>query len=308
MSIFLVTGASRGLGRSIVTAALAAGHQVVAGVRDVHALDDLVLAAGAGPSPAGADPSPAGTDPATSPAGTLVPVALDVTDPEAARAAVRTAVDRFGRLDVLVNNAGYANLASIEDVDPDDFRAQVETNLFGVVTLSREAVHVMREQGSGHIVQVSSVGGRMATPGLGAYQTAKWAVGGFSSVLAKEVAPLGVRVTVLEPGGMRTDWAGSSMRVAPVRPEYESTVGVSARMHEGTSVGASDPDLVAGLVLGVVAMDEPPLRLLVGPDAFEHGTAAGRTLLAEDERHEALSRSTQAADATPEQLDPLAHA
>lgn len=283
MSVFLVTGASRGLGRSIVTAALAAGHQVVAGVRDVRALDDLTSAE-------------------------LVPVALDVTDPDAARAAVRTAVERFGRLDVLVNNAGYANLASIEDVDPADFRAQVETNLFGVVTLSQEAVHVMREQGSGHIVQVSSVGGRMSTPGLGAYQTAKWAVGGFSSVLAKEVGPLGIRVTVLEPGGMRTDWAGSSMTVAPVRPEYEATVGASARMHGGTSIGASDPDLVAELVLQVVAMDEPPLRLLVGPDAFEHGTAAGRALLAEDERHEALSRSTQAADATPEQLDPLARA
>lgn len=283
MSVFLVTGASRGLGRSIVTAALAAGHQVVAGVRDLHALDDLTSAE-------------------------LVPVALDVTDPDAARAAVRTAVERFGLLDVLVNNAGYANLASIEDVDPADFRAQVETNLFGVVTLSQEAVHVMREQGSGHIVQVSSVGGRMSTPGLGAYQTAKWAVGGFSSVLAKEVGPLGIRVTVLEPGGMRTDWAGSSMTVAPVRPEYEATVGASARMHGGTSIGASDPDLVAELVLQVVAMDEPPLRLLVGPDAFEHGTAAGRALLAEDERHEALSRSTQAADATPEQLDPLARA
>lgn len=283
MSVFLVTGASRGLGRSIVTAALAAGHQVVAGVRDLHALDDLTSAE-------------------------LVPVALDVTDPDAARAAVRTAVERFGRLDVLVNNAGYANLASIEDVDPADFRAQVETNLFGVVTLSQEAVHVMREQGSGHIVQVSSVGGRMSTPGLGAYQTAKWAVGGFSSVLAKEVGPLAIRVTVLEPGGMRTDWAGSSMTVAPVRPEYEATVGASARMHGGTSIGASDPDLVAELVLQVVAMDEPPLRLLVGPDAFEHGTAAGRALLAEDERHEALSRSTQAADATPEQLDPLARA
>ncbi len=214
MSVFLVTGASRGLGRSIVTAALAAGHQVVAGVRDVHALDDLI----------------AGSEP-TSASAQLVPVVLDVTDPDAARAAVRTAVGRFGRLDVLVNNAGYANLASIEDVDPADFRAQVETNLFGVVTLSQEAVHVMREQGSGHIVQVSSVGGRMSTPGLGAYQTAKWAVGGFSSVLAKEVGPLGIRVTVLEPGGMRTDWAGSSMSVAPVRPEYEATVGVSARMH-----------------------------------------------------------------------------
>lgn len=285
MSVFLVTGASRGLGRSIVRAALDAGHDVVAGVRDPHALDDLVVPEG----------------------GTLVSVPLDVTDPAAARAAVRTAVDRFGRLDVLVNNAGYANLASIEDVEPADFRAQVETNLFGVVALTQAALPVMRTQGSGHIVQVSSVGGRMATPGLGAYQTAKWAVGGFSSVLAKEVEPLGVRVTVLEPGGMRTDWAGSSMQVAPVRPEYRSTVGASARMHGGTAIGASDPDLVAELVLRVVEMDQPPLRLLVGPDAFQHGTAAGRELLARDEESEALSRSTAAADVTPEQLDPLAH-
>ena len=286
MSVFLITGASRGLGRSIVLAALAAGHQVVAGVRDPHSLDDVAVPE----------------------AASLVPVPLDVTDPDAARAAVRTAVERFGRLDVLVNNAGYANLASIEDVAPADFRAQVETNLFGVVTLTQAALPVMREQGAGHVVQVSSVGGRLATPGLGAYQTAKWAVGGFSSVLAQEVGPLGIRVTVLEPGGMRTDWAGSSMRVDPIRAEYEPTVGMAARMHGGTAIGASDPDLVAELVLRVVAMDEPPLRLLVGPDAYEYATAAGRALLAADEAAEQLSRSTTATDATAEQHDPLAYA
>jgi NAD(P)-dependent dehydrogenase (short-subunit alcohol dehydrogenase family) len=286
MSVFLVTGASRGLGRSIVETALRAGHRVVAGVRDVSALDALV------------DRYPE----------VLAVVPLDVTDTRAAERAVQIAVERFGGLDVVVNNAGYANVASIEDVDPEDFRAQAETNLFGVVTVTRAALPVLRRQGHGHVVQVSSVGGRMATPGLGAYQTAKWAVGGFSSVLAKEVAPFGVRVTVLEPGGMRTDWAGSSMRIAPVRPEYESTVGVSARMHDGGSIGASDPRLVAELLLRVVAMDEPPLRLLVGPDAFRHGTAAGRALLAEDERNESLSRSTTAADVTEAQLDPLAGA
>lgn len=286
MSVFLVTGASRGLGRSVVETALRAGHRVVAGVRDVSALGELV----------GVFPE------------ALEVVPLDVTDAPAAERAVQIAVERFGGLDVVVNNAGYANVASIEDVDPEDFRAQVETNLFGVVTVTRAALPVLRRQGHGHIVQVSSVGGRLATPGLGAYQTAKWAVGGFSSVLAKEVAPFGVRVTVLEPGGMRTDWAGSSMHIAPVRPEYESTVGVSARMHGGDSIGASDPRLVAELLLRVVAMDEPPLRLLVGPDAFQHGTAAGRALLAEDERNESLSRSSTAADVTEAQLDPLAQA
>jgi NAD(P)-dependent dehydrogenase (short-subunit alcohol dehydrogenase family) len=237
--------------------------------------------------------------------GRVVAVPLDVTDGEQARAAVRTAVDRFGRLDVLVNNAGYANVASAEDVDFDDFRAQIDTNLLGVVRLTQAALPVLREQRSGHVVQVSSVGGRLATAGLGAYQAAKWAVGGYSSVLAAEVAPLGVKVTVLEPGGMSTDWSGSSMRIDPVRPEYEATVGARAALHRNASAAASDPAKVARLLLDVVALDEPPLRLLVGPDAYTYATAAGRALLAEDERWRALSESTTADGATAENIDPL---
>ncbi|MFG1810031.1 SDR family NAD(P)-dependent oxidoreductase [Streptomyces sp. NPDC049040] len=285
-SVFLVSGASRGLGREIVRAALDAGHHVVAGARSTGALDDLAARYG----------------------DRLAVVPLDVTDDDAARAAVRTAVEVFGRLDVLVNNAGYANVSSVEDVDFDDFRAQVDANLFGVVRLTRAALPVMREQRSGHVVQVSSVGGRMATPGLSAYQSAKWAVGGFSSVLAREVAPLGIKVTVLEPGGMRTEWAGASMRIDKIRPEYEETVGAMAAMHNPESTAASDPVKVARLVLEVAALDEPPLRLLVGPDAYAYATAAGRALLAEDERWQELSRSTTADDATPEQIDPLGHA
>ncbi|WP_037911629.1 SDR family NAD(P)-dependent oxidoreductase [Actinacidiphila yeochonensis] len=283
-SVFLVSGASRGLGREIVRAAARAGHQVVAGVRSPKALDEVVAEYG----------------------DQVAVVPLDVTDQVQVRAAVRTAVDRFGRLDVLVNNAGYANVAPVEDVDFDDFRAQIDTNLLGVVRLTQAALPVLREQGSGHIVQVSSVGGRLATPGLSAYQSAKWAVGGFSSVLAREVGPLGVKVTVLEPGGMATDWAGSSMRIADIRPEYEATVGRMAAMHDsGAATSASDPAKVARLVLDVAAMEEPPLRLLVGPDAYAYATAAGRELLAEDERWAELSRSTAFDDATPEQLDPL---
>jgi NAD(P)-dependent dehydrogenase (short-subunit alcohol dehydrogenase family) len=281
---FLVSGASRGLGREIVRAALDAGHRVVAGVRTPSALDALVAEHGE----------------------RLAVVPLDVTDTGAAADAVRTAVSRFGRLDVLVNNAGYANAAAIEDVDFDDFRAQVDTNLFGVVRLTRAALPVMREQRAGRIIQVSSVGGRLATPGLGAYQSAKWAVGGFSSVLAAEVAPLGIKVTVLEPGGMRTDWAGSSMRIAPVRPEYAETVGRMAAMH-GDLRAAGDPAKVARLVLDVVALDDPPLRLLAGADAYAYATAAGRALLAEDERRRELSESTTADDATEAHLDPLGH-
>jgi NAD(P)-dependent dehydrogenase (short-subunit alcohol dehydrogenase family) len=281
--VFVVSGASRGLGFEIVRAALRAGHRVVAGARGQSALDVL----------------------AAEYADSLVVVPLDVTDSRAAQAAVDTAVDRFGRLDVVVNNAGYANISAVEDVGFDDFRAQVDTNFFGVVRLTRAALPVMREQRTGHIIQISSVGGRLATPGLAAYQSAKWAVGGFSSVLAAEVAPLGIRVTVLEPGGMRTDWAGSSMHIDAIRPEYVETVGRMAGLHNGQATGASEPAKVACLVLHVVTLDEPPLRLLVGADAYAYATAAGRALLAEDERWRHLSESTTADDAAAEQLDPL---
>ncbi len=281
--VFLVSGASRGLGRAITEAALNAGHRVVAGVRSASALDDL----------AAGHPDH------------LAVVALDVTNDDHVRAAVATAIDRFGRLDVLVNNAGYANMAAIEDVDFDDFRAQVETNFFGVVRLTQATLPVMRAQRSGHIIQVSSVGGRLVRPGLAAYQSAKWAVTGFSGVLSREVAPLGIKVTVLEPGGMRTDWAGSSMRIDPVRNEYVATVGAAAAMSNSGNLGASDPAKVAALLLEIVDMAEPPARLLVGPDAYRYATAAGRDLLESDQKWEALSLSTAAGDATNDQLDPL---
>ncbi|WP_431232906.1 SDR family NAD(P)-dependent oxidoreductase [Mycolicibacterium psychrotolerans] len=281
--VILISGASRGLGRAITEAALAAGHRVVAGVRSATSLDDL--AAGAPES--------------------LAVVELDVTNDEQVRAAVDTAIQRWGRLDVLVNNAGYANMAAVEDVDFDDFRAQVETNFFGVVRLTQAVLPVMRRQQAGHIIQISSVGGRLARPGLAAYQSSKWAVTGYSGVLAQEVAPLGIKVSVLEPGGMRTDWAGSSMRIAPVRPEYEATVGAAAELSQSANLGASDPAKVAALLLHLIDMDEPPARLLVGPDAYRYATAAGRDLLAADERYEALSVSTAADDATADQLNPL---
>ncbi|CRZ17296.1 SDR family NAD(P)-dependent oxidoreductase [Mycolicibacterium neworleansense] len=281
--VFLISGASRGLGRAITEAALDAGHRVVAGARSPGALSDL----------------------AATHAERLAVVELDVTNDDHVRSAVATAIDRFGRLDVLVNNAGYANLCAIEDVDFEDFRTQVDTNFFGVVRLTRAALPVLRGQRSGHIIQVSSVGGRLVRPGLSAYQSSKWAVTGFSGVLAQEVAPLGIKVTVLEPGGMRTDWAGSSMSIAPVRDEYASTVGASAAMGNSDNLGASDPAKVAALLLKIVDMPEPPARLLVGPDAYRYATAAGRDLLADDERWEPLSISTVADDITPNQLDPL---
>jgi len=193
--IALVTGANRGIGRAITEALLQRGiRKVYAAARDPQMLGALIQDE------------------------RVVPLRLDVTDARAAGNAIQSAVDAFGRLDLLVNNAGYANVNSIEDMAAEDFREQIETNFFGVVNVTRAALPVFRTQRDGHIIQISSVGGRGAKPGLSAYRSAKWAVGGFSEVLAKEVGPLGIKVTVVEPGGIRTDFSGSSMRVGAVRP------------------------------------------------------------------------------------------
>jgi NAD(P)-dependent dehydrogenase (short-subunit alcohol dehydrogenase family) len=280
--VYLVTGAGRGLGIDIVEAALQAGHRVVAGARNPHQLDGLHATYG----------------------DRIRPVLLDVTDFAAATAAVRVAIDSFGRLDVLVNNAGYANLASVEDITIEDFREQIDTNLLGVVNVTKAALPILREQASGHIIQVSSVGGRSATAGLGAYQAAKWAVGGFSGVLDAEVRPLGIKVTVLEPGGMRTDWAGASMTIPPISDAYQDTVGNRARMI-GSTTPTSDPAKVAQVVLKIAGMDDPPLRLLLGSDAYKYGTANGVTLAESDAKWRSLSESTDHADATDVDRDPL---
>jgi NAD(P)-dependent dehydrogenase (short-subunit alcohol dehydrogenase family) len=283
MSVFFLTGSSRGLGRAIAEAVLADGHQLVATARNPETLEDLVAA---------------------HPADALAP-ALDVTDPAAAEAAIAAGQERFGRIDVVVNNAGYADLAAVEDVDPDAFRAQLDTNLFGVVNVTKAALPVLREQGGGHVIQVSSIGGRLATPGLSAYQSAKWAVGGFSSVLAAEVAPLGIKVTVLEPGGMQTDWAGSSMSVPAISEPYAPTVGRAAAMHNAETLALGDPAKVAGVVLRVAEMDEPPLRLILGSEAYAYATAAARAQAESDERWHDLTVSTDRDDATAADRDPL---
>ena len=283
--VFLLTGSSRGLGRQIAEAVLAAGHRLVATARRPETLSDLAERYGS----------------------QILPVTLDVTDPAGARAAVAAGVEAFGRLDVLVNNAGYANLASVEDITLDDFREQLDANLLGVVYLTKAALPVLRQQGGGHIIQVSSIGGRLATPGLSAYQAAKWAVGGFSEVLAKEVGPLGIKVTVLEPGGMATDWAGSSMRVPPVSEPYQATVGPMARLHQGDDgpPALGDPAKVAQVVLAVADMDEPPLRLILGSEAYAYAAAAARARAEADAKWHDLSVSTDRDDATAADRDPL---
>jgi NAD(P)-dependent dehydrogenase (short-subunit alcohol dehydrogenase family) len=268
--VWIVTGSSRGLGRAVVENALASGDRVVATARRPEQLDDLVERYG----------------------DAVLPLRFDVTNPEEAREVVAAGVAQYGRVDVVVNNAGYGDIASVEDVDLDDFRRQIETNFYGVVHLTKAVIPVMRAQGSGHIVQVSSIGGRISGPGMTAYQSAKWAVSGFSSGLAQEVAPLGIRVTVLEPGGMRTDWAGSSMTVPEISEPYRATVGAMAeavRASQGTE--PSDPAKVAALVRTVLDLDDPPVRLLVGADAIDYVGAVEQAQAASDARWSDLTRS-----------------
>jgi NAD(P)-dependent dehydrogenase (short-subunit alcohol dehydrogenase family) len=267
--VWLITGASRGLGRALAKTVLAAGHRLVATARDPRALDALPQS------------------------DRLRACALDVTDPAAAREAVAFATSSFGRLDVVVNNAGYAKANSVEDLTEEDFRRQIEINFFGVYHVTRAALPVMHTQRDGHIIQISSIGGRRGTPGLGAYQAAKWAVGGFSEVLAREVAPLGIRVTCIEPGGMRTDMFDASMLAPQLGPDYEATVGTVIRTTFGRPENArGNPEKVARAILRLAEEKEPPVRLLLGSDAVALAEAAATARAAEDARWKDLSVST----------------
>ena len=198
-------------------------------------------------------------------------------------------------------------VASVEDISLTDFREQIDANFFGVVNITKAALPVLRGQGDGHIIQVSSIGGRLATAGLSAYQAAKWAVGGFSEVLAREVGPLGIKVTVLEPGGMQTDWAGSSMRVPPVSEPYRATVGAMAALHHdgGSPPALGDPAKVAQVVLAVAGMNEPPLRLILGSEAYAYATAAAAARAESDAAWHDLTSSTDRDDAALADRDPL---
>jgi len=243
---WLITGSARGIGRALAEAVLDAGHRLVATAREPALLSDLVDRHG----------------------DAVRTASLDVTNPAAAEAAVRVAVDSFGGLDVVVNNAGYGNVNSVEDTPLDDFRRQIEANLFGTIIVSKAAIPVMREQRSGHIIQFSSVGGRIGAPGRAAYSAAKWGIEGFSEALAREMELVGVRVTVIEPGGFRTDFAGSSTCLSEGRPEYDRVVGEAARMqraYDGRQPG--DPLRAAQVILKVAGLERPPFRLPLGSDA-----------------------------------------
>jgi NAD(P)-dependent dehydrogenase (short-subunit alcohol dehydrogenase family) len=267
---WFITGSSRGFGRTLTVAALEAGDCVVATARKPEQLDDLVQQYG----------------------DRVLPVALDVTDRSAAVAGLQTAAGRFGRIDVVVNNAGYANLAPVETTPEDDFRQQFDTNFWGVYNVSTAALPVLKAQRAGTIVQFSSIGGRVGgTAGLGSYQAAKFAVDGFTRVLAAETAPLGIRYLVVEPGGFATDWAGASMRIPDVTPEYDQTVGAVVRMLSGPAVAAGDPKRAGEILVRVVKQQNLPSHLILGAGAVQMAQSYSRSQLAEAAAWEPVSRS-----------------
>lgn len=276
---WFITGSSRGFGRELVVAALEAGDRVAATARRPEQLDDLAAQYG----------------------DRILPLALDVTDPERVRAALDEAHATFGRIDVIVNNAGYANVAPIEAADEADVRAQFETNFWGVYTVSKAAIPLLRAQGGGLIVQFSSVGGRVGgSPGIASYQAAKFAIDGFSRVLRAETAPFGIRVLVVEPSGFRTDWAGSSMTVHDIPEGYEQTIGaVNTRLRQNPEGPAGDPRRAAEILVGLAGRDDLPEHLPLGVNAVEMSLAQDRRLLADDERWAAVGRSADFAEAYP---------
>ncbi len=237
---WFITGTSRGFGREWTKAALERGDRVAATARDTSTLDDLKTEHG----------------------DALLALVLDVTDREAAFGAVRQAHEHFGRLDVVVNNAGYGHFGMVEEISEQEARAQLETNLFGALWVTQAALPFLREQGAGHIVQVSSIGGISAFPSVGIYHASKWALEGISQALAQEVKEFGINVTLVEPGGFSTDWSGPSSKRSDPNPAYD---GLRERQQQWRASNVpGDPTASAAAILRVVDADPPPLRVFFG--------------------------------------------
>ena len=281
--IWFITGSSRGFGRALVKAVLHDGDSVAATARRPEQLDDLVAEFG----------------------DRIHPVRLDVTDPDAVRTAISEARQRFGRLDVVVNNAGYANVAPIETADDADFPAQFETNFWGVYHVSKAVIPVLREQGGGLIIQFSSMGGRVGgNAGIASYQAAKFAIDGLSRVLRAETAPFGIKVLVVEPSGFATDWAGSSMTVHEIPERYAATVGAMNGLRQAHAVAAGDPDRAAEILVQVARRNVIPEHLPLGVNAAEGSIAADRQLLADDLTWRLVSRSADYGESYPVAFPP----
>jgi NAD(P)-dependent dehydrogenase (short-subunit alcohol dehydrogenase family) len=254
---WFITGTSRGFGREWAIAALDRGDKVAATARDTASLDDLVAKYGEA----------------------ILPIRLDVTDRGASFAAVEQAHGHFGRLDVVVNNAGYGQFGMVEEVSEEEIRAQLETNVLGALWVTQAALPFLREQGSGHILQVSSIGGISAFTGTGAYHASKWALEGLSQSLAQEVAGFGIKVTLIEPAGYSTDWAGSSAHHATELPAYEP-VREQAAQERVKRWTRGDPVATRDAVLKLVDTPEPPLRLFLGEAPLGIATADYESRLA----------------------------
>ncbi|MFF3660499.1 SDR family NAD(P)-dependent oxidoreductase [Streptomyces olivochromogenes] len=268
---WFITGTSRGFGREWAIAALERGDKVAASARNATSLDDLVATYG----------------------DAVLPIALDVTDRVAVGAAVTRAAEHFGRIDIAVNNAGYGHFGVVEEVTEDEVRAQLETNVFGALWVTQAVVPVMRSQGGGHILQVSSIGGIMAAPTLGIYSASKWALEGFSQSLAAEVADFGIKVTIIEPGAFATDWGGASATFSQPLPAYDDfRNGTVAALRKAMAASApGDPAATRGPVLELVDSENPPLRVLFGNGVLARAVAEYESRLATWREWEPLSKA-----------------
>jgi NAD(P)-dependent dehydrogenase (short-subunit alcohol dehydrogenase family) len=274
--VWFITGSSRGLGRSLTAAVLANGDRVAATARNPEQLKDL------------AEKYP----------GSAYPLQLDVTDKAQIIAAVENTIKKFGRIDVLVNNAGFGIIGAAEAYSEEQVRSQLETNFYAPIEITRVVLPYMRKQRSGRILQISSIGGRVGNPGLTIYQAAKFGLGGFSEALAKEVKPLGIWVTSVEPGGFRTDWMSASMTYAPEVEGYEKTVGMRMELFKSSNfIPMGDPDKAAKVMIRLVDNPEPPVHLVLGSEAFTMIKQANTVRSEEMEKWQPVSASTDADDA-----------
>jgi NAD(P)-dependent dehydrogenase (short-subunit alcohol dehydrogenase family) len=255
---WFITGTSRGFGREWAIAALERGDRVAATARDVASLDELVATYG----------------------DRLLPIALDVTDRAADVAAVDRAHDHFGGLDIVVNNAGYGHFGMVEEISEQEARAQIETNLFGALWVTQAALPHLRAQGSGHVIQVSSIGGISAFPRVGIYHASKWGLEGFSQALAQEVAGFGIHVTLVEPGAFSTDWAGSSSSTSQQLAAYDEVHRATLEARARRAGNPGDPVATREAILRVVDAEEPPLRVFFGAAPLSIATADYESRLA----------------------------
>jgi NAD(P)-dependent dehydrogenase (short-subunit alcohol dehydrogenase family) len=265
--VWFITGASRGFGREWTIAALERGDPVAAAARNSGSLDDLRKRFG----------------------DRLLPIQLDVTDRQADFDAVARTHDRFGRLDVVVNNAGYGQFGMVEEISEAEARAQIETNLFGALWVTQAALPIMRAQGSGHIIAVSSIGGVLAFGNIGMYNASKWALEGISDSLSQEVAGFGIKVTLIEPVGYSTDWGGASAHHSEPLPAYEPSRREAEQFRARRVANPGEPSATRDAMLAIVDTDDPPLRVFFGEGAVAMATATYEARLANWRKWEPVS-------------------